>query len=1382
MGLAKKPFGVNLFLVLAFLSLICTNLNAQQSSFSFINFSSKDGLSSNIVNAIHKDRYGYMWFGTDDGLNKFDGVNFTLYKHKPDDSTSIGANGIAGICEDHEGNLWFGTDGILSRYDWKKNAFINYKFTRFGSIRSLCTDHLGNVWVGGYDGLFMFNPRTGNLKHYGNDPSGKKESKLVSNTVISAFEDSRKRLWIGTNAGLHLYMRNSDSFKVFLNSPTDPFSISNNAVRDITEDSTGNVWFATLEGLNKLQADGTSFKHYKHNASDIHTLSHDKVYTIAVDNYGKIWAGTENGLSILDLVSDKFTRIVSDKRKQYSLIGKSIRSIFIDNKGIYWVGTNHGGVNKYDKNLAFFNLRQSNPVDPFGLSNSFVSSFVEYPNGDIYIGTDGGGLNLYHPKTGLFEHPKLTPDDKYKNLSILAMERVGNDLWIGTFQDGVYVLNTQSGAVKHYLKGETPKNLSNNDIFCIKKDSRDNVWIGTNGGGINVYDYKTGTFKRWDKKTADAIEFPIALNSFIRAIEEDKFGNIWVGSIGAGINVYNPSSNTCKVLNRWNSGLAMNNVHSIYSDKSGNIWVGTPGRGLSYYNSKTGKFTTYSESQGLSNGVIYKILEDDAGKLWVSTNKGLSSFDKRTGRFTNYSHHNGLQKSTFAFGASLKTSTGELYFGGHDGFNYFNPAALHSNSNIPSLVFTDLKISNSSVVPSEDAAIKEHISIAKEIRLDYKQNFSLDFAALNYTSPQENRYAYKLDGFDKDWNEVGEQHSAVYTNLDPGEYIFRVKAKSESGSWTTPEASIKIYVRPPFWRTPYAYVFYILLVTSILAFIRRRNIQRFKNKLALEQERLQVKQLIEGERREAERQHEFDQQRIKFLTNLSHEFRTPISLIIGPVEKMLQTEAVSEKKNQLGLVQRNARRLLNLVNQLLDFRKLEESELKLNLSEGDIVSFIRDVVHCFKDISENKHIHFHFLNSVNVYYTAFDRDKMERILFNLLSNAFKFTGGGGAIKLEVEKADTGLRIRVSDTGIGMNEEVQKKIFEHFYQADVPSNILNQGTGIGLSITREFVKLHGGSITLQSEQGKGSTFTLELPLKAIEKSQGEMIAPLNQNEVTGEEPALNGVLEPIPESEKLAVLLIEDNDDFRSYLKDSLKHGYKIVEATNGKEGWQKALSTHPKVIVSDISMPGMDGITLCRKLKMDKRTSHIPVILLTALTGDSNQLRGLKTGASDYLTKPFNSQILNLKIKNLVSLNQELEKTYKKQLKVEIQKVEVQSEDEKLLLTITEYIESNIDSPNLTVEELSKHVYMSRGSLYSKILSLTGETPVEFIRSIRLNKAVALLENSDMKIAEVGYAVGFATPNYFARAFKTKFNISPSEYIAAKRKVDDSERQLEMIP
>ena len=1302
-----------------------------------------------------------MWFGTDDGLNRFDGLNFTLYRYSAKDSTTIGANTITALCEDRSGNLWVGTNRTLSLYDRKKDAFINGDFIGNNHVRTLCNDHSGNIWVGTYAGLYMFNPHTGLKKNYKSDPA--KIGQLRSNTILNVFEDSRHRLWIGTNAGLYLYKKETDNFISYQNSVTDSMSLASNSVRSIAEDLNGSIWFGTKEGLSKLSSDGKSFQNYRRSNNDINTLSDNRVFVIAPDNAGRLWVGTEDGLNIMDLSSSKTARVINDSRNRYSFTGRATRSIYIDKSGIFWFGTLQGGVNKYDQNLAFFNLRQSNPLDPHGLSSPVITSFAENPDGDIYVGTDAGGLNLYHRKTGLFSHPKLNNDDKRKGLSIIAMERVGNELWVGTNLKGLYVLNMISGVVKHYGQGNGPKDLSGNEIFCIKKDSKGRVWLGTNGNGMNMYDPGTGEFLRFDETgTADSNKSP--LNGFIRTIEEDKSGNIWIGFHGSGIAVYNPSSKLFKILTRENSDLSSNYVLSIHEDRDGAIWVGTFGNGLNLYDRNNNKFISYSESEGLCNNVIYKILEDESGKLWLSTNKGISCFDQSSRKFKNYSHQNGLQQSTFALGSGLRASNGELFFGGLDGFNYFRPTALRANKYVPSLLFTDLKISNRSVIPGEESAIKEDISIANEIRLDYKQNFSLDFAALNYTSPQDNRYSYKLEGFDKDWNHTGTSHTAVYTNLDPGQYTFRVKAKSDDGLWSTPETVIKIRVRPPFWLTIYAYIFYVLSVVLLIGLLRHHGIRKLKNKYALEQERLQVKQMIEQERKEAERQHEFDELKIKFLTNLSHEFRTPISLILGPLERMTEQEVNEEKQQQLALVGRNARRLLNLVNQLLDFRKLEENELKLNLSEADIVAFIKEVADSFKDISEYKHIHFTFSSSVTNLYTSFDRDKIERILLNLLSNAFKFTDKGGEIRLEVERGrNSNLKIMITDTGIGMARDVREKIFNRFFQGNEQTNVQNHGNGIGLSITREFVKLHGGTINVESEPGKGSVFSVLLPCEPISRSfeESKSIFGESVDRFLAGQPEQ---VKEVPGPEKLTVLLIEDNDDFRNYLRDNLKTRYKIVEASNGKEGWQKALSAHPKVIVSDINMPGMDGITLSRKLKSDKRTSHIPIILLTALTGDGDQLKGLQTGASDYLSKPFNFEILNIKIKNLLSLNQSLQNTYSRQLKV-VPETEVQSDDEKLLLQIVQYIESNIDSPNLTVEELSKHVFLSRGSLYTKIVNLTGETPVEFIRSVKLKKAAALLENSDMKIAQIGYAVGFSTPNYFARAFKAKYNVTPTEYV-----------------
>ncbi len=1363
-----KKRSVFFFLLLSFLQQICT---AQQPSFNFINFNNKDGLSSSSVNAIVKDRYGYMWFATEDGLNKFDGINFTVYRHNAADTASIGGNMISALCEDTSGNLWIGTNQSLSVYNKEKDAFTNFSFMGNSATRALCTDHLGNLWVGGYYGLYKLSYQRKNK----NAPLViVKSEKIIANTVLSIFEDSRRRLWVGTNVGLKCYIETSHKFLSFEHADAAPASIASNVIRTITEDSNKDLWFGTINGFSRLMADDSGFKNYSFNKSDAFGSASNNIYAIRPDRTGLLWIGTESGLYIFDLKSETSQKIQKDSRDKYSLIGTSVRSIFIDESGIYWVGTYQGGVSKYDKNLAFFNFKESNPADPYGLSTSFVTSFIEAPSGDIFVGTDGGGLNLFHRKTGLFEHPKLTGEKENNTLTILAMEKVNNELWAGTYQHGIYVLNMLSGKVNQFVKGNGPRNLPNNEVFCLKKDSKGTVWIGTNGNGIVVYEPKSGNFYYPGQISNND---GILSKAYCRTIEEDQFGNIWVGTSGVGIVVYNPSQNTLKTYNVGNSNLLSNVILNLHLDFAGNMWVGTQGGGLSEFDNRTGKFVSYSEQQGLANAVVYKILDDNLGKLWVSTNNGLSSFDMQTHKFKNYSYQNGLQRSAFTLGAGIKTANGEIFFGGLGGFNYFDPLALHSNKNVPSLQFTALKISNKTVVPGNDEPINEHISTAKEIHLEYRQNFSLDFTTLDYTAPQDSRYSYKLEGFDKEWNFVGSAHTAVYTNLDPGEYVFHVRASSDDGSWSTPDKTIKIVVKPPFWRTTYAYAIYIFLAFAIALLIRYQGMRKLRAKFALEQERMQVRQMIEQERKEAERQHEFDELRIKFLTNLSHEFRTPISLIVGPVDMLLSQEGDGEKKSQLSMVKRNANRLLNLVNQLLDFRKLDENELKLNLAAGDIVAFVKEIGDSFKEIAESREIKFEFSASSDHINALFDRDKLERILLNLLSNAFKFTTKGGSIKLNIESGlDSNVKIIVADTGAGMAKEVQEKIFDRFFQAKDNESALNQGSGIGLSIAKEFANLHGGTIEVESEPGKGSSFTVILPRELITNSAGRAATAgdiIKAND--GALPASMSAAQKTKVLQKFTVLLIEDNDDFRHYLRDSLSPFYRIVEAADGKTGWQKVLSAHPHVVVSDINMPGMDGIALSRKIKSDKRTSHIPVILLTAVSGEMNQLRGLETGVSDYLTKPFNFEILNVKIKNLVNLNQNLKDTYTKQINVTPSEIKAESEDEKLIAKIIQYIEANLDSPDLSVEELSKHVFMSRGSLYSKIVDLTGETPVEYIRSVKLKKAAMLLEKSDMKIAQIGYAVGFSSPNYFARAFKAKYNLSPSEYAAEKGNMQGSD-------
>lgn len=1361
-GLQEYLKWASLFIFLFWFSLPVAA--AQDPEINFMNMGSRDGLSSNAVNAILKDRYGYMWFATDDGLNKFDGSHFTVYRHDPEDRGSISSNDILDLHEDGKGNLWIGTGAGLELYDRKRDNFVKYFTDVNNPVTSICSDRVGRIWVAGYHGVSAWEASTG--KRLPLNVKAASNPAVLTQTVIRLFCDSKGRVWVGTSQGLYVYSDKRKTFTKFRHEDAGPEGVSGSVVRAICEDRFGAIWIGTDNGLNRLRPDNRTFDKYRCRANDPHTLSSDIIYSIAPDSNGELWVGTEEGLSILNPATGKVRRIESSGRNKYGLVGKSVKAILIDQHGIYWVATFRSGVNKYDKNLAFFNLRQSNVYDPKGLSAPVVTSFAPGPGSKVYVGTDGGGLNLFDPASGTFNHISLSPSAQSRGLQILTMERVDSEIWIGTFLHGLFVLDIRTGKSRQIRKGAG--GISGNDIFCIKKDSRGNVWIGTNGQGLDCYFPRENIFRRFSssEKGAGRIE----TNGFIRAIEEDSKGNIWIGSNGSGITVYNPVTGYSRVLNQENSKLPNNKVAAITAASGGTIWVGMGGGGLARYDDKTSRFISYSERNGLANGVIYKILEDQWGKIWVSTNKGLSCFDSRKERFNNYSYHNGLQRSPFVSGAGLRLADGTLFFGGVEGFNFFRPEKLRVNKNVPAVVLTDLKVSNQTVIPSEDAEISENISVAREIDLDYKQNFSLSFVALNYTSPEENRYLYKLENFDKDWNRVGPVNTAVYTNLDPGEYVFKVKATTDSGDWSTGVTTIRVIVRPPFWLTYYAYGFYFVLIGFMLWYLRYRGIQKLKARFALEQERLRVQQQIEQERREAERIHAFDQLRIKFLTNLSHEFRTPISLIIGPVEELLQQETSRQKSDRLGMIRRNARRLLNLVNELLDFRNMEQKELRLNALEGDLISFARDVADSFRDLSERKKIHFEFRSSLRDFFTFFDHDKIERVLFNLLSNAFKFTLPGGEVTFSIETGGDreGVLIKISDTGIGIQEKERMKVFDRFFQAETAAAVLNQGSGIGLSITKEFVSLHGGTIDVQSIEGKGSAFIIHLPLRRIEDDfvleEDAVIQIADETDVADQDlqsPPSPGTL-PV-------VLLVEDNEDFRYYLKENLKTAYRVIEAVNGKEGWQKVLAVHPQVVISDISMPYMNGIDLCGKIKSDKRTCHIPVLLLTALTAEEEQVQGLKTGADDYMTKPCNFSILHLKIRNLLALNERLKATYSKQIKVAAPEVKVESDGEKLLSKVIRYIDENLTNPQLSVEILAKELGMSRGSLYTKMLELTGETPVEFIRSIKLDRAAVLLEKSDMNVAQVSYSVGFATPNYFARSFRNRFNMQPSEYISLKR-------------
>lgn len=1370
---------------------------AQPEHLNFTSLGLKDGLFSNSINVILKDHQGLLWFATNDGLDKFDGTNFTVYRHKRGDSTSLSSNEVLTLYEDPAGDLWIGTGGgALDRYDRNKDVFINYPrkdtdtgLTRTALIRGICGDGLGKIWLAQYQAPYILDPSTGaltklDLARYA-APSASRPS------LTCVFRDSRRRMWVGTDHGLFLYQPETNSFRQYRHSASDPAGLIDNNVRTMAEDKQGNLWIGTDTGLCKMKPSAESFVAYRQMTHGDSILGRGAVTAISVDHDGLLWIGTMHGLHILDPQTGRASVYTHDAGDPHSLSSTSISCIHIDNQGIYWIGTYWGGVNKYDRNLNLFDVKLGNAFEGCTAENVNVTSFAMRRDGNVFVGTDGPGLYVFDTRTEKLRHIPLDLDGRpAKTLSILALERTtGNKLYIGTYRKGVVILDPATGKTRHLARGPGMHDLDANDIFCITELSTGDIWVGTNGAGIDIL--RAGkVVARLTPYPQSPIDSPLPVNGYIRAICEDADGRIWIGTYGSGIAVYDPHTRHFTLYTQDNGSLLSNKILALTLDSKQRMWVGSYAGGLSRFDKGSDRFIHYTEKEGLQNSTIYQIVEDTAGIIWLSTNTGLSSLDVQSGRFRNFTTYNGLQANSFTRQTGIRLPDGRLLFGGLEGFNYFNPGELTTNRNVPPVMLTDLKVANQSVMPGKQSPVREQIAVAKEIDLNYKQNFALSFVALNYTIPNENRYAYKLDGFDTGWNDVGTRNTAYYTNLDPGEYTFHVKAGNNDGLWSTKDTSIRIVVHPPLWRTTYAYIFYVLAVGGLLFYSRHRGLARMRKRFALEQER-----------REIRRMQELDRLKLKFLTNLSHEFRTPVSLIMGPVDQLLDTNRDRRSQERLQLVKRNARRLLNLVNQLLDFRKMEEQELKLQLTEGEFAGFVGEVCASFADLAERKRIGLSFETRLSGLYAFFDRDKIERILFNLLSNAFKFTMEGGAVTVSLEEDPTmpatlpdggddatvaagaaGLRwvvVKVADTGIGIPGDKLERIFDRFFQHSATGEVLNQGTGIGLSITREFVALHGGTIAVESSSGQGSTFTIRLPLTLSHQ-------PLVVATATNALASTAAEYDPLPdaaaqtptgaiaegenETKKTVILLVEDNEDFRFYLKDNLRTHYKVLEAANGKDGWQKALSGHPSLIVSDISMPYMDGIILTRKLKADKRTNHIPVILLTALAQGHEQLAGLATGANDYITKPFSFELLQVKIKNLLQLSAVLKTTYVKQVNITAAEPEIEPADVSLLKKVVACLEENLDDPRLSVEFISKELGMSRTTLYSKLLELTGETPVEYIRTFKLAKAAKLLEKSDLTIAEIAYRTGFSKPNYFARVFKMKYDALPSEYAAKCRK------------
>lgn len=1350
----------------------------------FSQISTMDGLSQGSVNCILKDKYGFMWFGTQDGLNKFDGYSFTVYRNKPGNPGSIPDNQVRCMYEDDQGNLWIGTlGGGLCYYDRDKDIFIRLKDLGIHSaeiinpaILNIFGDRSGNLWVGTFHNLLLIDRKNKKIRQFQADPA---DSQSLSNAVVqSVFEDSQNNLWVGTNKGLNLLNREKGTFTHFFHDDRDPQSISSDRITRIAEDPGGHLWIGTDGGgLNVMNGRRNGFIRYLNKPSDKNSLSNNVVRSLCATTHDGIWVGTEDGLDLLNELTGQFIHYNKSAFGEGGLSDKTILSLNQGNNGILWVGTSEGGINKYDRNLTYFDLHRRN-ANPNSLSAEMITSFAQDKNGDVWIGTDGGGLNQWKPAANRFIH--YLPDPGNKNslegstvLSLL-ISRKNDCLWIGTYGNGLNRLDLKTKKFRHFHSGSGPHDLNNASIYALLEDRKGNIWMGTNGGGVNVLNPADGTIiKHRHTDDADSIS-----NDYIRSLYEDRQGNIWIGTYSGGISVYDPLSKKFTVYNQVVNNLSNQVVYSLWEDSKNNMWAGTMGGGLDRFDPQTKRFVSFNEENGLSSNIINSIIGDDNGYLWLSTNKGISRFNPRTKEFKNYGIYNGLQSREFIVGSGYKIRDGRILFGGINGFNVIDPLEVRENKNPPLCRFTGFYLFNKPAGPgSINSPLKKDINAVTGISLNHDQSdFTFTYSALNYTVPENTRYSYILEGFDKTWTDAGRNTRATYTNLPPGDYRFLVKAANNDGVWNDQPTSVIIHISPPFWKTWWAYLTYLTILFIILYIIYRDITNKERLKAQIRMERLT-----------ADKMKELNRIKLNFFTHVSHELRTPLSLIMDPLRKIISEDVtVAETKKYSGLMYKNAQRLMKLIDQMLDLRKIEAGHLKLHARPANIVMLTKNIAGLFNMHAIERNIHYSISTTTDELEVWADQDKFEKIIFNLISNAFKYTADNGTIMIRITTAKAAGEfavIHVQDTGVGIPLHLKDKVFELFYQVEGSRRYENGSTGIGLTLTRELVELHKGHIEVETEPGKGSDFIIYLPLGNQQEMQDEQTPPpllsfnaaeypnANTYPISFQESGARETDNPVPGHEPAPLLLlVEDNKDLREYLKEELSRHFSVEEAADGLAGYEKALQSVPDLMVSDIMMPEMNGIELCRKVKADERTSHIPVILLTAKQADTHQIEGYSAGADAYVPKPFNLDVLLARIRNLLESRKKLRELYGKPPDQIISEAGSQPRmnliDQEFLNKIIRLIEENLPDTRFDIDQLSDKLKVSRRQLYRKVKALTNQTVHDFITDIRLKKAAALLLAGEFTISEIAYKVGYSEPANFSRSFTRRYGKSPKKYIS----------------
>jgi signal transduction histidine kinase/ligand-binding sensor domain-containing protein/DNA-binding response OmpR family regulator len=1370
---------IGIVLVVSFSMLLLPDrAGCQNPNYYFKQLTTQDGLSSNDVRAVFEDSNGFMWFATSDGLNRWDGYKFIVFKNYNNELNSLPGNFLLCLAEDSSKNIWIGTNhGGVVKYNTLEEKFYTYSMIVGDEssipglvVRSIYVDIHNDVWVGTHSGLAKYLPKTNTFKRF-NFPS---ENPGAFADIRQIIQLNKNELIIQCDLGLFkMDLNNEHIHKYEIYSP----GLSLDAFKrnyPICFDSKGFLWIGLATGLIKLDIKSGKFATYQPDPKVKNSINSNNYSFIFEDSRKNIWIGTENrGVNLYDPKTDGFTQFTAGIYNKNSISNNIISNIYEDRSSNIWFSTLEGGVSYFSNKSKQFEYFCNDPLDNSSLSSNKIGAFYEDNDGTVWIGAEDGGLNKFLPKEGKFIRYHLKTD--YIAPSILNIKKNSeNSLYITGLRIGLYSFNKETEKFSNLMGNiQLEKFQPINHIKDLGIDSKGNVWMTTHDKeGIMVYIPKTRTF--YNSVSPGPFNKEILSVPYAASTIEDSKGRIWVISY-LGLFMLDSTVHTFLSDNNNTNTISSNYLYTLFEDSKKNIWIGSS-KGLDRLIEGTEgiRFERCSEKYSLPSSIL-GILEDNYGNLWLSSNQGITKFDPGTKKIRDFNIINGTETIGFSERLCYKGPSGIMYFGGTNGFIRFNPDSMNKQ-NLPSDIYiVDFQLFTVSQKADGKSPLKKSIIYTKDIELNYDQSvLSFEFTALDYEHGGALEFAYIMEGFDEKWNYVGDKHFATYTNLSPGKYTFRVKTTDGNQLSNGNGASINIRVKPPFWRTDLAYIIYFLLFVVLLYLFRNAIINREKLKNELQLEKNEIKSVREA-----------NMMKLRFFTNISHEFRTPLTLIKAPIEKLIGSngQLLQEDVQYLfNIIQSNTDKLSKMVNQLLDYRKLEAGSLVLEPSEGDIVDFCRKSWAIFNLMASQKKVKYTFQTSIDSQMMSFDADKIDKIVTNLLSNALKFTSEGGQVTLSIEKikehnktfneSKPYVLISVTDTGIGIPEKEVNQIFDRFYTVSHTGPKKFEGTGIGLTLVKELTELHQGEISVKSRESVGSEFIVKIPI--IMHGLDESKYPIKKQKYETEKTVFSGedidrIIDGKPllgkyQGGKHKILVIEDDDELRHYLKNELIDTFDVLEANDGHEGLEMAFFSKPELVVSDIMMPHINGIDLCKRIKSDERTSHLPVILLTALHSQENQIEGLASGADDYIVKPFNIILLKTRITNLLNTRNELNQRFKNSTSLYFENESANEKDQKLIQSIIDIVLDNISNEKINADFIAKKLLISRSLIYIKIEGLTGQSVNEFIRNIRLKKSTTLLRQKNSNITDIAYSVGFSSQSYFTRCFTKRFGKSPKDF------------------